>query len=130
MEEEEEEGKRTRGSAPGGQPENLRASVVRRACPGRVCTPLEAEVDRQGGLVHSDITLGKHERQYRHAFLLPYVNLEVLTKDPLKLLSLLYNRINSSPEQWAPYDNFLLNGQWKDGAFDLTYNGGCIVMYG
>ncbi|KAG4438579.1 hypothetical protein IFR05_005954 [Cadophora sp. M221] len=91
---------------------------------------VEVESRKYGGMVDTDFTKGRYKRKYRERFLLPYVNLEALTTDPTKLLNLLYCRTKYSPEQWAPYDNFLLNGQWWQGAFDLTYNRGCVVMHG
>ncbi|PVH73888.1 hypothetical protein DL98DRAFT_42131 [Cadophora sp. DSE1049] len=83
-----------------------------------------------GRMVDSDFTEGRYKRQHRDRFLLPYVNIEALTTDPMKLLNLLYCRTKYTPEKWAPYDNFLLNSQWWQGAFDLTYNKGCLIMNG
>jgi len=67
---------------------------------------------------------------FRNACLLPYINLESLTNDPAKFLNLLYNRIQHNPEQWAPYDNFLLIKQWEIGALKTVYNPNCIIMHG
>jgi hypothetical protein len=68
------------------------------------------------------------ERPHRYACLLPYINLEDLKNDPLRFLSLLYNRVKYSPAQWAPFDNFLLAEQWRIGAFDTSYNEGSIII--
>lgn len=77
-----------------------------------------------------DLTRGRVRRPYRDPCLLPYLNLEALSANPLRLLGLLYNRVQYSPEQWAPYDSFLLNDQWLLGSLELTYNGQCVVMHG
>ena len=88
-----------------------------------------AIIELFAGTLDTDNNYGLHRRPYRNALLLPYVNLEVLKKDPATFLNLLYNRVNYSPEQWAPYDNSLLDRQWEIGGFDLTYNGGAIIMH-
>lgn len=69
-------------------------------------------------------------RSQRNAFLLPYMNREALVGEAPLLLSLLYNRVNHSPEQRFLYDNSLLELPWRLGAFDLSYNGQSIVMHG
>lgn len=68
------------------------------------------------------VTLGRDRRPYRNICFLPYINQEALKDDPMKLLSLLYNRTQYTPEQWAPYDKFLLDEDWELGSFDTTYN--------
>jgi hypothetical protein len=77
-----------------------------------------------------DLTRGRNRRQYRNACLLPYINLEALSTDPTKFPSLIYNRVKYSPEQWAPFDNTLLNRNWQMGSFATEYNGNSICMHG
>jgi hypothetical protein len=55
-----------------------------------------------------DISAGAERRPYRNVCLLPYVNLEALKHDPSRLLNILYSWVMYSPEQWEPYDNFIL----------------------
>jgi hypothetical protein len=45
-------------------------------------------------------------------------------------LNLLYNRTKFSPEQWAPFDNYLLDKQWKIGSLRTPFNRNCIIMHG
>jgi hypothetical protein len=71
-----------------------------------------------------------HRRPHRNVFLTPCINLEALKTDPPRLLSLLYNRVKYSPEEWSSYDNFLLSPQCRQGAFSISYHGDCIVMHG
>jgi hypothetical protein len=72
----------------------------------------------------------KEARKYRNAFLLPYLNVEVLKMNPAVLFGLLYNRTHYSPQDWAPYDSNQLIFSWAYGAFDLEYSGSCVVMHG
>lgn len=86
--------------------------------------------DTQRGLELFDSTEGRQRRKFRDALLLPYINLEELTQDPWKALSLIYVRSTHSPAVWATYDNASLDKDWNLGSFDTTYNGGCVVMKG
>ena len=54
--------------------------------------------------------------------------LTTMTSDPVRLLNLLYTRTKYTPEEWASYDNSLLDAHWRQGSLDLTYNQGCKVM--
>jgi hypothetical protein len=83
-----------------------------------------------GAYSNYDVTLGRDYRPYRNVCLLPYINQEALKDNPIKLLSLLYNRTQYTPEQWAPYDKFMLDKDWELGSFDTTYNANCIIMFG
>jgi hypothetical protein len=77
-----------------------------------------------------DATQGRARRPFRTVCLLPYLSLESLKNDPAKLLNLLYNRVQFSPEQWVAFDNYLLDKQWKIGSLGTVYNRNCIVMHG
>ncbi|KAF7867472.1 uncharacterized protein EAF02_009663 [Botrytis sinoallii] len=71
--------------------------------------------------ISADITLSRYMREYRNACLLPYINLEGLIENPVMFLSLLQNRTQHSPEQWAPHSIILTGSaygtltQWKSG---------------
>ena len=69
-------------------------------------------------------------RKHRKSWLLPYLNLEALKKEPFRLLGLLHNRVVYSPEQWAPYDNKQIKLGWEYGALDSPYCSGSIIMHG
>lgn len=77
-----------------------------------------------------DATQGKARRQYRNVCLLPYLNIQSLKDDPARLLNIVYNRVRFSPEQWTPFDNYLLSKQWKIGSLITSYNRNCVIMYG
>lgn len=82
------------------------------------------------GQVDRDFTPGQHMRKHRKTCLLPYLNVEALSQDPLRFLGLLYNRTKYSPEQWAPYDNSLLEKHWDMGSLALDYNAHSIILSG
>jgi hypothetical protein len=94
-------------------------------------TPEEKEAKRSGlPTPNIDATQGLAMRPFRNVCLLPYLNLESLKSDPARLLTMLYNRIKYTPEQWAPFDNFLLDKQWKIGSLKTRYNRNCIITHG
>ncbi|KAF2446588.1 hypothetical protein P171DRAFT_262495 [Karstenula rhodostoma CBS 690.94] len=67
---------------------------------------------------------------YRKAYLLPYLTVEQLAKNPNTLFSLLHNRTQYLPEQWAAFDSKLLDVGWYCGAFDVDYNQSAVYMHG
>lgn len=69
-------------------------------------------------------------REYRASWLLPYINLESLTAESSRFLGLLHNRVQSSPEQWAPYDNRQLALDWELGALKADRSNKCLIIYG
>ncbi|KAH9214323.1 hypothetical protein DL95DRAFT_503717, partial [Leptodontidium sp. 2 PMI_412] len=81
-------------------------------------------------LCHEFVQLGHHRRPHRKTLLFPYINVESLAVEPIKLLHLLHNRTKYSPSLWATYDNSLLDKQWFLGAFTTTYNSGCLSFSG
>lgn len=64
----------------------------------------------------------REARARRKAFLLPYLNVEVLKRNPTTLLGLLYNGTHYAPENWVPYYNRLLTLNWESGYFDVEYS--------
>lgn len=79
---------------------------------------------------YPDKIQGRARHPYQNVCLLPYINLETLKSDPARFLTMLYNRLKNSPEQWAPFDNYLLDKQWKIGSLKTSYNKNCVVMHG
>jgi hypothetical protein len=86
--------------------------------------------DLSGLLLDPDTTQGLARRPFRTVCLLPFLNLASLKDDPARLLNFLYNRVKFTPEQWVPYDNYLLDKQWQIGSLATVYNKNCIVMHG
>ena len=69
-------------------------------------------------------------RKHRKTWLLPYLNLDALKKEPFRLLGLLHNRVMYSPEQWAPHDNKQIKLGWEYGALNSPYCSGSVIMHG
>ncbi|THV48900.1 hypothetical protein BGAL_0222g00200 [Botrytis galanthina] len=80
--------------------------------------------------ISAELTLSRYMQGYRNACLLPYINLEGLMENPVTFLSLLQNRTQYSPEQWAPYDNSILEKHWDMGSLALDYNSHSIILVG
>ncbi|TVY81625.1 hypothetical protein LSUE1_G004822 [Lachnellula suecica] len=86
--------------------------------------------EEASGEYTADLTQGSVRLAFRNACLLPHLNREALETNPAKFLSLLYNRIHYTPDQWAAYDNFLLVKPWQIGALKTVYNSNCVMIYG
>lgn len=69
-------------------------------------------------------------QQHRETFLLPYMNIETLSKDGSRLLRLLFHRVKHLPEEFVTFDNRQLLTGWHIGAFEERFNPGCVIMYG
>lgn len=67
---------------------------------------------------------------HRDTLLLPYLTIEVLSKDETKLLRLLHHRVSEAPEAWVTFDNHQILPGWLSGAFEEKFNEGCITMHG
>ena len=73
---------------------------------------------------------GSEIRKYKNAYLLPYVNIEDLSKNSANLLRLLHNRTVFLPQDWVHFDNAQLQPGWKQGGFREKSAEGCIIMQG
>ena len=71
-----------------------------------------------------------HQRVYRMGYMLPYLNVDDLSRDPTKLLGLLLHRTKGRPEDWVPFDNAMLWSGWKQCALSEKSADGCITMHG
>ena len=72
-----------------------------------------------------------HEaRKYKKAYLLPYINIEDLSKDSANLIHLLHNRTIFPPQEWVHFDNAQLQPAWKQGGPGEKSAEGCIIMQG
>ncbi|KAG4442716.1 hypothetical protein IFR05_001823 [Cadophora sp. M221] len=69
-------------------------------------------------------------REIRKRWLLYWLDVESLKKDPARLLGLLYNRARLSPEQWAPHENHNLHFGFHQGFLAIDFSGLCVVMHG
>lgn len=69
-------------------------------------------------------------RRLRVAYLLPYVNIEDLSKDSANFIRLLHYRTTFPPQDWVHYDNAQLQPGWKYGSSGEKSAEGCIIMQG
>lgn len=50
----------------------------------------------------------RHQRVYRMGYMLPYLNVGDLSRDPIELIGLFFHRMNCLPERWVPFDHAML----------------------
>jgi hypothetical protein len=72
----------------------------------------------------------RRNSHYRKHFLLPYIDVETLSKNPATLFGLLHTRAKDLPAEWAPFDHEQLRSPWGVGLVDVTFNEGAVVMFG
>ena len=72
----------------------------------------------------------RHQREYRMGYMLPYLNVDDLSRDPTKLIGLLLHRTNCLPEEWVPFDHAMLRSGWKQCTLTEKSTDGCITMHG
>ncbi|CAD6587437.1 MAG: hypothetical protein ASARMPRED_003099 [Alectoria sarmentosa] len=72
----------------------------------------------------------RHQREYRMGYMLPYLNVDDLSKDPAKFIGLLLHRTKCLPEQWVPFDHATLWSGWKQCTLAEKSADGCIIMQG
>jgi hypothetical protein len=69
-------------------------------------------------------------RSRRRQLLLPWLNVEVLKRNPSVLFALLHYRSAHPPQDWAAFDCRQITLSWACGWFDVDYSAKCVVMYG
>lgn len=67
-------------------------------------------------------------QNHRKTFMLPYLNIETLSKDGSRMLRLVHYRVSHHPADWAPFDNQQLLSGWFLGAFTEEFNSGCMTI--
>jgi len=71
-----------------------------------------------------------HTEMLKNSQLLPYLNVETLKEDPMRLLSLLHHRSSSKLEDWVMSDVAQMKAGVESGTLSRQYNEGCVIMYG
>ncbi|KAK3623240.1 hypothetical protein LTR56_021720 [Elasticomyces elasticus] len=69
-------------------------------------------------------------RAFRKTYLLPYLTVENLCDNKLKLPSLLHYRTSCAPEDWVMFDSDQFRDAYARGLLGLQYNPGCVVLHG
>ena len=67
-------------------------------------------------------------RKHRSAYLLPYINIEDLSKDSVNFIRLLHHRTTYPPQDWVHFDNAQLQPGWMQGGFEEKSAEGCVMM--
>lgn len=68
------------------------------------------------------------DRQFPNARLAPDICLETLQNEPLKFLSLFYNRAKHHPAEWLPLDYQQTRVAYESGRYELIFNPNCVDM--
>ncbi|KAI1358001.1 hypothetical protein F5Y08DRAFT_322848 [Xylaria arbuscula] len=66
----------------------------------------------------------------RYKLLLPWLNIEVLKKNPAVLYALLHYRTRYTPQSWAAFDSKQLRISWACGWLDVDFSPKCVIMHG
>ncbi|KAI1313233.1 hypothetical protein F5Y03DRAFT_338481 [Xylaria venustula] len=66
----------------------------------------------------------------RYKLLLPWLNIEVLKKNPAVLYALLHYRTVYAPRYWAAFDSRQLTISWACGWLDVDFSPKCVIMHG
>ncbi|KAM0798500.1 hypothetical protein BDR22DRAFT_375830 [Usnea florida] len=80
--------------------------------------------------IPSRVELLRHQREYRMGYMLPYLNVDDLSRDPTKFLGLLLHRTKGRLEDWVPFNNAMLWSGWKQCTLSEKSADGCITMHG
>jgi hypothetical protein len=79
---------------------------------------------------HYQIPASKKMEDVRNAYLLPYLSLDDLKMDPMRLLSLLHYRAKYSLDEWMLFDMKQTKTGWERGRLSAMYSIRCVVMHG
>ena len=80
--------------------------------------------------IASRVKMLQEARKHKAAYLLPYINIEDLSKDSANFIRLLHHRTTFPPQAWVHFDNAQLQPGWKQGGPGEKSAEGCIVMHG
>lgn len=72
----------------------------------------------------------RDQRKYRMGYMLPYLIVDDLSRDPTKLIGLLLHRTICRPEEWVPFDHAMLLSGWKQCTLSEKSADGCVIMHG
>ncbi|KAL9135008.1 MAG: hypothetical protein Q9175_003806 [Cornicularia normoerica] len=78
--------------------------------------------------IASRVKLLRDARKHRNAYLLPYINIEDLSKDSANFIRLLQYRTTYPPQDWLHFDNAQLQPGWKQGGPGEKSAKGCVIM--
>jgi hypothetical protein len=79
---------------------------------------------------HYQVPASKNVDDIRKTYLLPYLSLEDLQTDPMRLLSLLHHRAWCDLDEWILFDIRQTKTGWERGRLLMKYCPQSVVMYG
>lgn len=71
-----------------------------------------------------------YQQKHRQTKLLPYLDLQTLSKSPAPVIGLLEQRIQRLPEEWVPFDQQQLMTAWAAGLFQVHLNKDAVKAFG
>jgi hypothetical protein len=107
-----------------------RSPSKRRALLFQIDSSLPKESYARVRLEYAPTAIFQHRQKYRRVNLVPYLDAETLSMDPVLLIALLHYRTQFSPAQWSPFDHHQLTVAWGAGLLDAHFNKHCVVMFG
>ncbi|KAK3632836.1 hypothetical protein LTR56_016159 [Elasticomyces elasticus] len=75
-------------------------------------------------------TLLKEHEALRKMHILPYLDVQTLSEDPMNLLSILHYRSSTKPADWVLFDSEKLRVNFNSVSSQHFYNPHCVVVYG
>lgn len=85
---------------------------------------------RSGGYIREGDKGRAHLFQHRNLYLLPWLNVEALTKDTASLISLMDGRTARDPCAFAAFDYQQIDYGFRQDMLALEYNPHCVTFYG
>ncbi|CAK3994921.1 hypothetical protein K441DRAFT_681069 [Lecanosticta acicola] len=66
----------------------------------------------------------------RRAMLLPYLNVDSLARDPMRLISLFHYRSSYKPEEWVSFDFAQMRVAFEGAQVSIRYNDNSLILHG
>lgn len=70
-----------------------------------------------------------HRKDPEEAYLVPFLNIETLCQDPMRLLALMHYRAHADPTHWISFDREMIQVYFNAGLISTAYNPQCVQMY-
>ena len=83
--------------------------------------------------MHNRVSKEALERQQNPSdepYLAPFLNIESLSEDPMRLLALLHHRAHAHPSEWISFDRGFIQTYFNQGHLQCAYNPRCVMIQG
>ena len=71
-----------------------------------------------------------HNKKLKNGSLTPFLNVETLTEDPMRLLALLHYRSEYDLQDFVMLDAFQMRASVENGNLSREYNENCVILFG